>query len=346
MLKKIVLCFLGIVCVLCSFVSCSDDVSEEHGSPKYNFKNMLSSVVAVEFKVEKNGTYEKVADGSGVVIKAGDCEYVLTCRHVLYDAENRSSEIRLTSYMNEDDGGEVAECIWLSESYDLALLKCDTLTDKYPELKPIELSRELYAGQRAYAVGNLDGNGLCLTSGSVTREYNRVTLPVPYGTSIDLDLIEHDALTGQGCSGGGLFDESGKLLGIINARNTSAWTGWAIPADIAFTLASEAISKGLTDTVDLGIEVGQANSLITTNPSIKVTSVLTGSVASAFLKDEDEITSVEINGETVPTSTPVDLEVLLISANQGDVLTFNYISEKSEKDYTFTVNEIHLKGIN
>ncbi|MBR6632966.1 MAG: serine protease [Clostridia bacterium] len=346
MLKKTVLCFLGMLCVLCSFVSCNDEVSEEHGSPRDDFKNMLSSVVAVEFKVEKNGVYEKIADGSGVVIKVEDGDYVLTCRHVIYDAENRSSEIRLTSYMNEDDGGEVAECIWLSESYDLALLKCDTLTHKYPELKPIEPSRELYAGQRANAVGNLDGNGLCLTSGSVTREYKRVTLPVPYGTSIDLDLIEYDALTGRGYSGGGLFDESGKLLGIINARNTSAGTGWAIPAELAIALADEAISKGLTDTVDLGIEVGQANSLITTTPSIKATGVLTGSVASAFLKDGDQITSVEINGERVATNTPIDLEVLLISADQGDTLTFNYISEKAEKGYTFTINEIHLKGIN
>lgn len=346
MLKKNILHFLMIVCVCALLVSCKGEADTPHDNPKDNFKNMLSSAVAVEFKVEKNGVYEKAADGSGVVIEADGKEYVLTCRHVIYDGDNVNVEIRLTSYMNEDDGGEVAECIWLSENYDLALLRCDTLTDRYPELKPAQASDELYAGQTVYALGNLDGGGLRLTSGIVTRDYDSVTLPVPYGTSINLRLIEHDALTGQGCSGGGLFDESGKLLGIINARNTSRGTGWAIPAQLAVALAREAVSKGLTDRVDLGIEAGQSKSTVSDSPCIKVTNVLSGSVASAFLKNGDELYSADINGEKIEIRTPVDLEALLIKADRGDELTFYYLSEDTEKSYTFSISEIHLKGIN
>ena len=145
-----------------------------------------------------------------------------------------------------------------------------------------------------------------------------------------MELVQTDAAISPGNSGGGLFNTSGKLIGIVNAKvsDTSAeGLGFAIPVN--------SVVKEINDLLNYGYVTGRAAlGVYTQNVSltngygyfsyggtrcVQITEIVADSAAQAAgLQVGDLI--LEIDGKTV--SSNADLSDLIAAYNAGDTATF------------------------
>lgn len=309
---------------------------EEEDTPSV-YEKMLSSAVALSCDIDGGDFW-----GSGIVVGDPDSPMILTCYHVVFDADR----IGVKAYMNEDDSGEDAECIWYSREYDLALLSCDTLHEAYPELRAATFGDGVCEGQTVHAVGNFDGKGIALNSGAVSRRWETVSAIPPYGTeTMDMRLIRFGIPISEGCSGGALFDAEGRVAGVINSRNALTRMGWAIPAESVSALLESYKKSGEAKRLDMGCTLKQGSSPITDEPSVEIVHVESGSLSETLFSEGDRIYGVEINGISHTVGTPVQMDALLIGLSEGDRVTFFCISNGERKTVDTTVNEMLLETI-
>jgi serine protease Do len=144
---------------------------------------------------------------SGVVYKEG---LVLTAAHCLEGAFSDT-----LSVSNRSGTTQRATLVDSSAGYDLAFLKVD------PKLGRAARSATWhFVGQRTFIVGHPYGIPWVVTSGVLSQAFEDVVLETPgpggsvtYG-SLRRHLFLSDAVTRPGVSGGGWFDEYGRLLAI------------------------------------------------------------------------------------------------------------------------------------
>ncbi len=95
---------------------------------------------------------------------------------------------------------------------DLAVLKLNDKNCKFKAVKFADASK-LKAGKKVYAVGNLSNVGISLTEGIISNP----SINVEYNGKVR-NAIQCDLTIAEGNSGGALFDEKGKLVGITTFR--------------------------------------------------------------------------------------------------------------------------------
>jgi serine protease Do len=202
----------------------------------------------------RKASEDMIAQGSGVVIQEGG--YILTNNHVI--EQGSSFQILMPS-------GDKAEAtlVGTDSSTDLAVLK---VTDEAlaAKLVPVDLgsSTELVVGETAIAIGNPGGEVLAntVTSGIVSALEREVDGD---NTTRDIKYIQHDAPINSGNSGGGLFDASGRLIGINTLKYAGSQfssvsfegLGFAIPVDTAYPIAMALIKDGKVIRPQMGITV-------------------------------------------------------------------------------------------
>ena len=274
-------------------------------------------------------TYEQPGSGSGVILTADG--YIATCAHVVDGAKS------LTVTLNDDSSYE-ATIIGTDPRNDLAIIKIEA-----EGLTPAALgdSDMLTVGEDVIAIGNPLGElrGTA-TSGIVSAVKRSITVE---GT--DMELIQTDAAISPGNSGGGLFNASGRLIGIVNAKvsDTSAeGLGFAIPVN--------SVVKEINDLLNYGYVTGRAalgvyTQNVTLNNGygyftfggtrcVQITEIVAGSAAEAAgLKAGDLI--MEVDGKEISSNS--DLSDLIASYNAGDTATFTIRrdSERLTIDVTF-----------
>ena len=167
--------------------------------------------------------------------------YVMHGGNKVYYRED-GNEYWLLDYNITDDGAYAmkAEVVCASIAYDIALLKVsNSQVLKNSGAKAAEFVKEddVYAGARAYAVGNPDGDGMSATVGFVTKESEEIFLNLSDNEDEDAygsyRVIRTDAAINGGNSGGGFYNEQGKLIGIVNSKSTGDDIdnmGYALPA--------------------------------------------------------------------------------------------------------------------
>ncbi len=229
----------------------------------------------------KQITYNAVYSGAGVIVdidkEAGDA-YVVTNCHVIYNdaAINAiSTDVRLYLYgqdtkdvnykvtsefikssalegeiydttVSEDDNYRIeAKVVAASISNDIALLKVknsDVLKRSNAIAAEFEESDDVYVKEDVYAIGNPEGDGMNVTSGTITKESQVIQLnlsdkyPDSESYFLDYRVIGTDTAINGGNSGGGLFSsKTGKLVGIVNSKNAAEEIdnmGFALPGSI------------------------------------------------------------------------------------------------------------------
>lgn len=231
--------------------------------------------------------------GSGVIINA-EKGYVLTNNHVINQASNIAVQL--------NDGREFsAKLIGSDAQSDIALLQLQNAS-RLTEIK-IADSDKLKVGDFAIAVGNPFGLGQTATSGIISA-LGRSGLNLE-GLE---NFIQTDASINRGNSGGALLNLKGELIGINTAilasGGGSIGIGFAIPSNMAQTLASQLIQFGEVKRGLLGIRGMEMSADIAKafNLNIQrgafVSEVLPGSgSAKAGVKAGDVITS--LNGRTL-----------------------------------------------
>jgi serine protease Do len=185
---------------------------------------------------------ERGAMGSGFIVD--DSGIVVTNNHVVGNAK----EITVTL----KDGTEVpATLLGTDEKTDIALLRIET--GKTLSAVAWADSAQTRVGDWVLAVGSPFGLGGTATVGIVSARGRDI------GAGPFDDFIQVDAPINSGNSGGPLFDQNGKVIGVNTAiyspNGGSVGIGFAIPAELAQHVVAQLRDKGKVERGWLGVRI-------------------------------------------------------------------------------------------
>lgn len=245
--------------------------------------------------------------GSGVIISEDG--YILTCAHVVSDADS----VMVTDY----EGNEyTAQLVGSYEAGDIAVIKIDADGLQAATLGD---SDAVKLAETVYAVGNPGGTlGGSITDGIISATERTITVSLDssqsYGfasmnNTISLDVMQTSTAVSPGNSGGGLFNSSGELIGIVNAKSSGEsqeGIGFAIPINTAQEIAESLINNGYytgetrteseNDAVmnitvsEVGSQVAQLSGV---EAGLYVQEVQKGGASDGLLEVNDRIISVD-----------------------------------------------------
>ncbi len=310
------------------------DTSKEM-TPAEVYAVNVNSTVGITTAITTNyWGYQTTAAASGSGFVLSEDGYILTNYHVVED----SSAIEVRMY---DGTSYNAELIGYDESNDVAVLKVGATG-----LSPVVLgdSDNLNVGDTVLAIGNPLGElTFSLTVGAVSALDREVTM----STGVTMNLLQTDCAINSGNSGGALFNLYGEVVGITNAKYSTSSSseasidniGFAIPINVARSIAESIIEKGYISKPYIGISVTDVSAETQSYGlpgGAAVKSVEEDSpAAEAGLQINDIITKVgdvEITGKTQLVSIIGDSTV-------GDTLTLTVYRSGATVELTVTVGE-------
>ena len=268
--------------------------------------------------------------GSGVIITADG--YIVTNNHVIEDA----TSIKVTLA----DGTEYeAKLVATDEKADLAVIKIEATG-----LTPAAYgsSSELKVGETVVAVGNPLGElGGTVTSGIVSALEREMTIE-----NTTMYLLQTDTAINPGNSGGGLFNTSGQLVGIVNAKASGEeieGLGFAIPIDTASAVIKDLIENGyVTGRVNPGLSFVEINDAMTammyqvSDLGVYISSVESGSdAATAGFRGGDLL--ISIDGKEIQSAAAAN--AALDDKKPGDTAVIVIKRDGSQQTVTMTLTE-------
>ncbi len=270
------------------------------------------------------------ARGSGFIISADGI--VVTNNHVVKGAKTLSVTL--------DDGTVLpAKVIGVDPRTDIAVLK---VSAGHP-LPFIQLgnSRDVKPGEWVVAMGNPFGLSSSVTAGIVSA-VSRDIGAGPYD-----QFIQVDAPINQGNSGGPLFTQDGKVIGmntaILSPTGGSVGIGFAIPSDMIRTVSAELQKDGKVVRGYVGVEAQQitpstAQALhLKENGGALLAGVQPDSpAAAAGLQPGDVIQAV--NGTTI--ANPRELALNVANIQPGDKAHLSVLRDGQAKDVTVKVGAL------
>jgi len=251
----------------------------------------------------------EIPEGSGSGFIWDPQGFVVTNFHVIQHAD--TAEVHLA------DGSTYTAKLWgAAPDHDLAVLRIDAPESK---LKPIAVgtSKDLWVGQKVWAIGNPFGVGQSLTTGIISalnREIQSVTNQPISG------VIQTDASINPGNSGGPLLDSSGRLIGVNTAiaspSGASSGVGFAIPVDTVNRVVTQLINDRKVVRAGLGVQLAaDAGARPPGRSGALVTAVLPrGPAAQAGVRAADLIVGIDDK----PVSSNKQLYQVLAERKAGD----------------------------
>ncbi len=300
--------------------------------------NVLLSVVTIAAAGQGGG-----GTGSGEVIRTDG--YILTNNHVIASAAS---------------GGKVEVTFTAGDTVPATIVGRDVLTDLAVlkvtppfNLKAIAMgsSGSVQVGQPVVALGAPLGLSSTVTSGIVSALDRTVEVPAENDrNALLVGAVQTDAAINPGNSGGALVNCSGQLIGVPSAGATvpsssgeassggSIGLGFAIPVDLAKTVANEIISNGRATHAYFGVQTVPISETAAaeagTSQGLFVAAVVpNGPAAKAGLREGDIITKVD---GTAATSN-VQLQELTLTKKAGDKVTVDYLRNGSSATTTVTL---------
>ena len=274
--------------------------------------------------------YVSEGAGSGVIFTKDG--YIVTNHHVIDGATNIN--VRLA------DGTEYkAKLIGSDAKSDLAVLKVEA-----EELSPAAFgeSEGVKVGDTVVAVGNPLGKlGGTVTRGIISALDRAITID-----NITMNLLQTDTAINPGNSGGGMFNTSGQLVGVINAKSAGEeieGLGFAIPIDTAKKVIEDLIQLGyVSGRVDPGFVFVEINDSMTammyrvSELGLYISETESGSDSQkAGFKSGDLVVSVE--GEKVKTEA--EANAIIDRKSVGDAVTIVVKRGGKEQSISMTLSE-------
>ena len=192
------------------------------------------------------------------------------------------------------DGNRYTAKVIASDIYsDIAVLQISQNASQHQQqllssLKPLVIgnSSNLEVGDQVIAIGNPFGLSDTMTTGIVSGIGRSLPASVGGGFSIP-NLIQTDAPTNPGNSGGPLLDIQGKMVGmntaIVSGTNTFSGIGFAIPSNTITKIVPTLIEKGYYAHPYLGLTFKTLTSDLAENASIPVN--LEGAYVDTIMKN-------------------------------------------------------------
>ncbi len=321
-------------------------------------EEVYESVVSITAK-----SFNATSSGSGVLFSYDDdlgLSYIVTCFHVIEGASTFS--VTISDYnddvLNVDAGTYDAKLVGGYEDNDLAILSIEKTGLTYSKI--FDNSDKLRLGSDAICIGNPLGTLPGSVSKGVISYVNREISMSSYNS---ITVIQTDVAINSGNSGGGLFNSSGALIGIVNAKVNDKYLsssveglGFAIPSNSVKSAVKSILSTAEYDVnnkvwktgyVEGDFEFGFTISNGTTTSGLGFIRVLyvskvessTSTYSGTNLKTNKVISSIAVDYKdeaktdqiyTVPDSLNSDSNVqatkFLYNAglSLGDTITFTY----------------------
>ncbi|MDR2201607.1 MAG: S1C family serine protease [Clostridiales bacterium] len=306
--------------------------------------------------------------GAGVIYsldKSAGNAYIITNYHVIYNEDTAAVSSSIAAYLYGADTESTSariSCAYAggSPKNDIAVLRVTgsaVLRGDYPAAATVADSDVVRVGSGAVAVGNPMGEGISVTSGVVSVDSETIQMAdlngLPGVTAIRVMRV--DAAVNGGNSGGGIFNKSGELIGIVNAKlvytgNKSDPTyiedvAYAIPSNVAAGIAKSVINNDGKKIVT-GVTVTGQNpaarydsqsgaSLI--EETVRVSAVASSSPAENILQINDVIVSVTITGYPQKQITRAFMwDDYLYNAPQNAEITVNLLRSGLPLTRSFT----------
>lgn len=353
-------------------------------------KAILSvGLVKATFNIRSSGYYADVSTatsgGASVIYKLdkekGDA-YLITNYHVVYNAESIdvngiAPKIKVYFYgfesaTDELDYGVTAEYVGGSMTYDIAVLKItgsEILKNGDFRAVTVTNSNDVVPGTGVFAIGNPAAEGIAVTSGIVSKDSEYITMKAAdEQTVVTFRCMRVDCAINPGNSGGGLFDTTGNLLGIVNAKVVTDEIeniAYAIPSSIAIKVADNIIwncSSGLNRGVSKGLMgitlsasasksyYDEKTSKTIIEEEVSVKSVTVNSLAYGSIKENDIIVSIEKGGVVTPVTRMFICVDYMLAVRPGDVIAVTV--KRPTKDgetqtikFNFTLETKHFTNI-
>ncbi len=293
-----------------------------------------------------------------------DCVYVYPygARNYFTSGANANGEL---SDVNEDGkidkndqgdmGGDGIKATFVGGAmdYDVALLKIEGseyLKKSAVTKATLGNSDEITVGEKVFAIGNANGQGISATMGVVSVESETIgmsSLANPAQT-VNYRVLRTDAAINHGNSGGALFNAKGELIGITNAKNVEDETdnmGYALPiTQVKYLIDNMKDNGGVVQRAMLGVMTTKTASqaryqdgkLVITE-EVTVVEVSSGVAADGKLKVGDVFQSVTIDGKTTAITKSYLLNDLLLTVRKGDTITLNVFREQSGENATVQI---------
>ena len=346
-------------------------------------KAVLSSVSIVttfnEYDAFKGKIVKNAYAGSGVIYKLdkerGDA-YVITNYHVVYsaksvDTDGISDDIKLYLYglerVTADGKSYAMEASYVGGSmyYDIAVLKItasEVLMASEARAADIADSDAVSLFDTAIAVGNPSGEGLSATVGTINVDSQEITLLFETKSAtheVKMRVMRTDAAVNGGNSGGGLYNDRGEMIGVVNSKKGSSGEGgtasvdnigYAIPSNVAVAIADNAIyySDGTVKRCLLGItvsvkeystkydtETGRIEKL----EEVVITELTNSSPAKGHLFSGDIINSITVGGKKQTVTRMHQVVDSMLAARVGGEVTLNVTRDDKTLDVLLPITE-------
>ena len=308
--------------------------------------------------------------GSGVIYQMDTSEgdaFIITNYHVVYDASSNtengiSEDISVYLYGSEiEEKAMKATYVGGSLYYDIAVLRVeDSEILKTSNACAVDVadSDKVAVGDSAIAIGNAQGLGISSTSGIVSVDSEYITMTAAdEKTRVSFRVMRVDTAVNSGNSGGGLYDDEGNLIGIVNAKIVYDGVeniGYAIPSNVAVSIAENIIDYCYgTDTERVqralfGITVSASDSKavynsetgsFTIEETVCVYEVSSGSLADGILQAEDVLVSTTVNGNTTEITRQYHIIDMMLDVRVGDTVVLNILRDGEELTVNIQITE-------
>lgn len=333
----------------------------------------LRSAVSIYCTFTQEGrrgqTTQYYSAGSGVIYEmnkqTGDA-FIITNYHVVFDADSRTENgiaelIQMYLYGSQISGMEIeATYVGGSQFYDIAVLRVEgseVLKNSAACAVTLGDSDSVRVGSTAIAIGNPEGEGISASSGVISVDSEYITMTAADGmTSVDFRVMRIDTAVNSGNSGGGLFDEQGRLIGIVNAKiidDSVENIGYALPSTTVTAVVDNIIHYCYgtdCETVQraiMGVTVMTTGSsavyddqtgAIAIRETVEIYEVSPGQIGSVF-QPGDVLVSATLNGKTKDITRQHHVIDLMLTAYPGDTATFTVLRDGVETVLSVTVTE-------
>ncbi len=312
---------------------------------------------------------EYYSAGSGVIYRMSKDRsdaFIITNYHVVFDADSRTENgiaetIECYLYGSHLTGLEIpATYVGGSQAYDIAILRVEdseVLKNSAACAATVANSDAVRVGSTAIAIGNPEGNGTSVSLGVISVDSEYITMTAADGmTAVDFRVMRVDTAVNSGNSGGSLFDEAGRLIGIVNAKIMDDQVeniGYALPSTTVTAVADNIIDfchgtdcetvmrpiMGVTvTTADSKAVYDQETGALAIQQTIEIHEVSPGQIGSVF-QVGDILVSATLRGETLAITRQHHVIDLMITARPGDTVTFQVLRDGAEKTVEVTVTE-------
>ena len=323
-----------------------------------------------------HGTQSFYTTGSGVLyrVESDGSAFVITNYHVVYDSDSDtdnhvSDQIYLYLYGMEDEAYAIpATYVGGSANYDIAVLRVEqsevlkcAVDSGSAAAVTVGDSDVVLPGETAIAIGNPSAtglSGLSVTRGivSVDSEYITMTAADDSG-EVSFRVIRIDAPVNSGNSGGGLYNDAGELIGIVNAKINSVELesiGYAIPSNVARAIADniidycygadcETVMRGMlgitVTTTGLSTAYDTETGRLLRTEEVTVYEVTPGGLGEDILQAGDVICSISVGDRTVEVTRQYHLTDAMLDVRVGDTVSLRIVRDGEEMTVSTVMTE-------